>query len=148
MVLTQQRILVESFVSNARTQEKKKNCRTLAHCSFHQGTTHTVLRDVSRNLLRSHAYEVQLRLAIKENYPPESAKYADLVSNEVDEECFAERVFFTDDVFLHINGHVNRHEYPACGAGQLHKHSSASATRNKNASYNHVSPGLFIITQF
>ena len=89
--------------------------------------THTILRDVLHNLLRSHAYEVQLRRAIKENYPPESVKYADLVLNEVDEERFAKPIFFTDDVFLHINCHVNRHEYPACRAEQLHKLSSASA---------------------
>lgn len=129
MVLTQQRMLVErGYVV------KKKKSRAFAHCSFHQGMTHTVLRDVVRNLLKSHAYEVQMRPAIEESYPPESVKYADLVLNEVDEEYFARIVFFTDDVFLHINGYVNRNEYPARRAEQLHKLSSASATRYKNAS--------------
>jgi hypothetical protein len=91
MVLNQQRLLVESFISKASTQPPppKKISRTLAHCSFQHGVKHTVLRDVLHNLLRLHAYEVQLRRAVKENYPLESVKYADLVLNEADEECFA-----------------------------------------------------------
>jgi hypothetical protein len=141
-------MLVERFITNAITKSKKEKMSQARSLQFHQSMTHTVLRGVLHNLLRSHAYEVQLRCAIKENYPPESVKYADLVLNEVDEDCFAKRVFFADDVFLHVNGHVNRHEYPAYRAEQLHKISSVSATRYKNASHNHVSPGLFIITQF
>lgn len=73
---------------------------SLAHRSFHLRMTRTVLEGVLRNLMGSHAYAVQLRHVIKENYPPESVKCADLVLNEVDEECFAKRVFFTDDAFL------------------------------------------------
>lgn len=76
-------------LSVKRVRSRKKNSRTLVHCSFQQGMAHAVLRDVLHNLLRSHAYEVQLRRAVKENYPLESVKYADLVLNEADEECFA-----------------------------------------------------------
>ena len=88
---------------------------SFAHRCFHLRMTRTVLEGVLRKLPELLAYADQLRHVIKENYPPESVKCADLVLTEDDEECFAKRVFFTDDTFLlHTNGHVNRHEYRAC----------------------------------
>jgi hypothetical protein len=83
--------------------------KSIARRSLELGIPKTTIQNMLHKRLRLLAYKIQLRHEIKEADRLKHVGFSVTMLNAIDDESYLNRIFFSDEATLHINGCVNRH---------------------------------------